>query len=92
MLNAEELGVTQANVDDMLDDDSPDVMRLLGRDGDYGEGMGLEADWAYQIVKQVGNYAEVFERSVGAGSPFNIGRGLNALWRDGGLHYAPPIR
>ncbi|MCP1313958.1 MULTISPECIES: amino acid ABC transporter substrate-binding protein [unclassified Halomonas] len=92
LLNAEELGVTQANVDDMLDDDSPDVMRLLGRDGDYGEGMGLEADWAYQIVKQVGNYAEVFERSVGAGSPFNIGRGLNALWRDGGLHYAPPIR
>ncbi|WNL39174.1 amino acid ABC transporter substrate-binding protein [Halomonas sp. PAMB 3232] len=92
MLNAEELGVSQTNVDDMLDDESPEVMRLLGRDGDFGEGMGLDADWAYQIIKQVGNYADAFDRNVGTGSPFNIGRGLNALWKDGGVQYAPPIR
>ncbi|MFI0473382.1 amino acid ABC transporter substrate-binding protein [Halomonas sp. HMF6819] len=92
LLNAEELGVSQTNVDEMLEDDSPEVMRLLGRDGDFGEGMGLNADWAYQIIKQVGNYADAFDRSVGVGSPFNIGRGLNALWKDGGLQYAPPIR
>ncbi|MFG6667753.1 amino acid ABC transporter substrate-binding protein [Halomonas sp. HNIBRBA4712] len=92
LLNAEELGVTQANVDEKLEDENPEIMRLLGRDGEFGEGMGLEADWAYQIVKQVGNYGEVFERTVGAGSAFNIGRGLNALWKEGGVQYAPPIR
>ncbi|WP_447927327.1 amino acid ABC transporter substrate-binding protein [Vreelandella sp. EE27] len=92
MLNAEELGVSMANVDEQLESESPDVLRLLGRDGNFGEAMGLDADWAYQIVKQVGNYAEMFDRNVGAGSAFNIGRGLNGLWRDGGLQYAPPIR
>ncbi|WP_447530256.1 amino acid ABC transporter substrate-binding protein [Vreelandella sp. TE19] len=92
MLNAEELGVSMANVDEQLESESPDVMRLLGRDGNFGEAMGLNADWAYQIVKQVGNYAEMFDRNVGADSAFNIGRGLNGLWRDGGLQYAPPIR
>ncbi|WP_447894603.1 amino acid ABC transporter substrate-binding protein [Vreelandella sp. GE22] len=92
MLNAEELGVSMANVDEQLESESPDVMRLLGRDGNFGEAMGLDADWAYQIVKQVGNYAEMFDRNVGADSAFNIGRGLNGLWRDGGLQYAPPIR
>ncbi|MFQ3788775.1 amino acid ABC transporter substrate-binding protein [Halomonas sp. A29] len=92
MLNAEELGITQGNVDEMLESEDPDVARLLGRDGNYGEGMGLTADWAYRIVKQVGNYEEMFERNVGAGSDFNIVRGLNALWTEGGLHYAPPVR
>ncbi|NIC05200.1 amino acid ABC transporter substrate-binding protein [Billgrantia bachuensis] len=92
MLNAEELGITQANVDEMLESDNPDIARLLGRDGNYGEGMGLTADWAYRIVKQVGNYGEMFERNVGAGSDFNIARGQNALWTEGGLHYAPPVR
>ena len=92
MLNAEELGITSDNVDEMLDSEDPDIARLLGQDGNYGEGMQLTADWAYQIVRQVGNYAEVFERNVGAGSDFDIARGLNALWTDGGIQYAPPIR
>ena len=92
MLNAEELGVSQANVDEQLSSDNPDVMRLLGQDGDFGEAMGLQPDWAYQIVKQVGNYADIYDRNVGADSDFNIARGLNALWKDGGIQYAPPIR
>ncbi|HAZ99139.1 MAG TPA: amino acid ABC transporter substrate-binding protein, partial [Halomonas sp.] len=92
MLNAEELGVSQANVDEQLSSENPDVMRLLGQDGDFGEAMGLQSDWAYQIVKQVGNYADIYDRNVGADSDFNIARGLNALWKDGGIQYAPPIR
>lgn len=92
MLNAEELGVTQANVDEQLNSESPDVMRLLGQDSDVGEPMGINADWAYQIVKQVGNYADIYDRNVGANSDFHIARGLNALWKDGGIQYAPPIR
>ncbi|MCE8004945.1 amino acid ABC transporter substrate-binding protein [Billgrantia ethanolica] len=92
MLNAEEYGITRENVDEMLDSDDPDIARLLGRDGNFGEGMGLTADWAYQIVRQVGNYGEMFGRNVGAGSDFNIARGLNALWTEGGLQYAPPVR
>ena len=66
--------------------------RMLGLEGIKGQGLGLDDDWAYRIVRQVGNYAEVFERNVGSGSPLKIERGLNALWRDGGLQYAPPIR
>ncbi|MCS2607976.1 amino acid ABC transporter substrate-binding protein [Halomonas dongshanensis] len=92
MLNAEEYGVTSENVDDMLESENPDIARLLGQDGNYGEGMGLEADWAYNIVSQVGNYAESFERNVGMGSPLEIERGANALWNQGGFQYAPPIR
>lgn len=92
MLNAEELGVSQANVDEQLGSENPDIMRLLGRDGDFGDAMGIEADWAYQIVKQVGNYADIYDRNVGTESDFNIARGLNALWNDGGIQYAPPIR
>ncbi|MFY0992786.1 amino acid ABC transporter substrate-binding protein [Halomonas sp. C05BenzN] len=92
MLNAEEMGITRDNVDEMLESGDPDIARLLGQDGNYGEGMGLPADWAYSIIKQVGNYGEVFERNVGAGSDFNIARGLNALWTEGGIQYAPPVR
>lgn len=92
MLNAEEYGVTSENVDEHNNSDNPDVARLLGQDGNYGEGMGLNEDWAYQIIKQVGNYAEIYDRNVGADSNFNIARGLNALWKDGGIQYAPPIR
>ena len=92
MLNAEELGITQANVDDQKKSDNPDVKRLLGTEGKYGEALGLSDDWAYRIVKQVGNYGEVFERNVGQGSPLKIARGINALWTKGGLQYAPPIR
>lgn len=92
MLNAEEMGITQDNVDEMLESDDPDIARLLGRDGNYGEGMGLSADWAYNIISQVGNYGESFERNVGMGSPLEIERGINALWTEGGIQYAPPIR
>ena len=92
MLNAEELGVTQANVDEMLKSDNPAIRRLLGVEGDFGAGLGLTNDWAYRIVKKVGNYGESFERNLGMGSPIKIKRGLNALWTQGGLQYAPPIR
>ncbi|WP_151702313.1 amino acid ABC transporter substrate-binding protein [Nitrincola alkalilacustris] len=91
-VNAEELGVTSANVDEMKGSNDPNVQRLLGTSGNMGELLGLDNEWAYNIVKQVGNYGEVFERTVGTGSPLQIARGLNALWTDGGLQYAPPIR
>ena len=92
MINAEEYGVTSENAEEMLNSENPDVARLLGQDGNYGEGMNLDADWAYNIISQVGNYAESFERNVGMGSPLEIERGVNALWNDGGFQYAPPIR
>ena len=92
LLNAEEFGVTQANVDEMLKSDKPDVKRLLGTEGDFGKQLGLDNNWAYNIIKNVGNYSEVFERNVGAGSPLKIERGVNALWSKKGLQYAPPIR
>lgn len=92
MLNAEELGITSANVDSMMDSSNPAVLRFVGKEGSFGENMGLSNDWAYNIVKQVGNYAESFERHVGPDTPLGISRGLNALWTDGGLQYAPPIR
>ncbi|MGL6212832.1 amino acid ABC transporter substrate-binding protein [Billgrantia desiderata] len=92
MLNAEEMGITQENVDEMRNSDDPDIARLLGQDGNYGEGMGLDANWAYNIISQVGNYGESFERNVGMGSPLQIERGINALWTNGGIQYAPPIR
>ncbi len=92
MINAEELGVNQSNVDQMKNSKNPSIRRLLGIEGEYGVAMGLDRDWAYQIIKLVGNYGESFDRNVGAGSPLGIARGQNALWRDGGLQYAPPIR
>ncbi len=92
MLTAEELGVTKANVDEMLKSTNPEIKRLLGTEGKFGEGMGLKNDWAYQIIKHVGNYGESFERNVGMGSQLKIARGLNGLWTKGGLQYAPPIR
>ncbi len=92
LITAEELGVTQANVDEKLKSDNPAIRRLLGVEGSYGEGLGLTKDWAYRIIKAVGNYGEIFERNVGMGSPIKIARGLNALWNKGGLQYAPPIR
>jgi len=91
-LNAEELGIKQANVDEMRNSPNPEVRRLLGVVGDFGKGIGLSNDWAYEIVKSVGNYGESFERNVGQGSRLKIARGYNRLWTDGGLHYAPPIR
>jgi general L-amino acid transport system substrate-binding protein len=92
MLNAEELGVTKANADEMLNSQNPEIRRLLGKEGKFGEGIGLSNAWAYQIVKHVGNYGESFERNIGQGSPLKIARGVNALWSKGGLQYAPPVR
>ena len=92
MLNAEELGVTKANVDEMLKSDNPEIKRLVGTEGKFGEAIGLPNDWAYRIIKHVGNYGESFEKNVGAGSLLKIARGQNALWTKGGLQYAPPIR
>ena len=92
MLNAEEFGITKANVDEMTGSANPDIKRLLGKEGDFGKGLGLENDWAYRIVKQVGNYGESFDRNVGSGSRLKIERGINDLWTKGGLQYGPPIR
>jgi general L-amino acid transport system substrate-binding protein len=92
LLTAEELGVTQANVEEMLKSDKPDIKRLLGTEGDFGKQLGLDNNWAYNIIKNIGNYSEVFDRNVGAGSPLKIERGVNALWSKKGLQYAPPIR
>ncbi len=92
MVNAEEFGVTKANVDEMVKSGNPDVKRLLGSEGKFGEAIGLTNDWAYRVIKLVGNYGESFDRNVGAGSRLKIARGVNALWSKGGLQYAPPIR
>lgn len=92
MVNAEEYGITSQNADAMLKSDNPEIKRILGVDGPKGSGLGIRDDWGYQIVKQVGNYGESFERTVGKGSPLQISRGVNALWNAGGFMYAPPIR
>jgi general L-amino acid transport system substrate-binding protein len=93
MVNAEEFGVTKANVDEILaSTKNPEIRRLLGADGKFGEGMGLTNDWAYRIIKHVGNYGESFERNVGMGSRLQLKRGLNDLQSRGGLQYPYPIR
>ena len=92
LINAEELGITQANVDQMANSPNPDVKRFVGKEGDFGKGIGLDNDWAVKIIKAVGNYGELFERNVGTGSRLGIARGLNRLWDKGGIQYAPPIR
>jgi general L-amino acid transport system substrate-binding protein len=93
MINAEELGVSSQNVDQVkASTTDPNVRRLLGMEGVKGEWMGLPDEWGYNVVKLVGNYGEVFDRNVGKGSPLGIDRGLNALWSKGGIQYAPPIR
>lgn len=92
MINAEELGVTSKTVDDAMKSTSPDVRRLVGNEGNFGEHLGLSKDWAARIVKLVGNYGEIYDRNVGTGSKLNIDRGLNRLWNKGGIQYAPPVR
>jgi general L-amino acid transport system substrate-binding protein len=93
MLIAEEKGVTQANVDQIKgSSDDPEVKRMLGGEDDMGKMMGVSKDWAYNVVKQVGNYGESFERNVGLKTPLGLARGLNELWNKGGLQYAPPLR
>lgn len=92
MINAEEMGVTSANVESMLATTNPEMRRLLGLEGDFGVSLGLTNDWAVRVIRHVGNYGETFDRNVGIGSPLQISRGLNALWSKGGLQYAPPVR
>jgi ABC-type amino acid transport/signal transduction systems, periplasmic component/domain len=92
LINAEELGVTQANVKEMVNSDNPDIRRLLGQDGNFGADIGLSNDWMVNVISAVGNYGEIFDRNIGPDTPLKIQRGLNALWTKGGLQYAPPVR
>ena len=92
LIQAEEFGITSENVDDFLDSDNPSIKRFLGATPGMGESLGLDDKWAYNIIKQVGNYGEVFERNVGPDTALGLERGLNALWTEGGLMYASPIR
>ena len=92
MINAEELGITSENVDEMMKSKDPMVQRFLGVIEGNGASLGLDEKWAYNIIKQVGNYGEVFERNVGVNTTLGIERGLNALWTNGGLMYSPPFK
>jgi general L-amino acid transport system substrate-binding protein len=92
LINAEELGVTKANVKEMLKSDNPEIRRFLGLEGKFGEGLGLTNDWVVRIVATVGNYGESFERHLGKTSALKLDRGPNALWTKGGLQYSPPFR
>jgi general L-amino acid transport system substrate-binding protein len=92
MVGAEDLGITRANISALANSPNPEVRRFLGLEGDFGKGIGLSKDWAARIVNAVGNYGESFDRNLGSGSRLAIARGLNRLWKDGGLQYAPPIR
>ena len=92
LLNAEELNVTQKNLDEQTKSANPELKRLLGTEGNFGEQLGLTRDWVVRIVKHVGNYGEIFERNVGPASLLQLPRGINALPRDGGVMYSPPLR
>ncbi|MET4798766.1 general L-amino acid transport system substrate-binding protein [Bradyrhizobium sp. LB11.1] len=92
MINAEELGVTSENIDEALKSKKPEVMRLVGTEGNYGEQLGLTKDWVVRIIRHVGNYGEMYDRNIGAKSQLKIPRGMNQLWNAGGVQYAPPIR
>jgi general L-amino acid transport system substrate-binding protein len=92
MIEAEEYGITSKNVDEMLKSDNPTIKRILGATPGMGKALGVDEKWAYNIIKQVGNYGESFDRNLGKDSALKIDRGLNKLWTQGGLQYAPPIR
>jgi general L-amino acid transport system substrate-binding protein len=92
MIAAEELGITSKNVDQMVKSKDPKIQRFLGVTAGNGKALGIDEKWAYNIIKQVGNYGEIFERNVGVNTPLKIERGLNALWTKGGLMYAPPFK
>lgn len=93
LLNAEEAGVTAANAGDMMANSTdPGIRRLLGVEGDFGKAIGLENNWAANAIKAVGNYGEIFDRNVGPDTNLKISRGVNALWSNGGIQYAPPVR
>ncbi|HID52500.1 MAG TPA: amino acid ABC transporter substrate-binding protein [Anaerolineae bacterium] len=89
---AEDLGVNQGNVDEMLGSDDPQVLNLLGVEGDLGQAMGLNNDFCYQVIKQVGNYEDIYNANLGPDTPVNLARGVNAQWTEGGLLYSPPFR
>jgi general L-amino acid transport system substrate-binding protein len=89
---AEDLGVDSSNVDDMLGSDDPKILNMLGVEGDLGQAMGLNNDFCYQVIKQVGNYEEIYNRHLGPDTVFDVPRGLNSQWTDGGLLYSPPFR
>ncbi len=92
LINAEELGVGKATLDEALQSQKPAVRRLLGVEGDFGESLGLTNDWALRAVRAVGNYGEMFDANLGARSRYAIPRGLNQLWENGGILYAPPLQ
>lgn len=92
LITAEELGVTQANVNDMTSSNNPEIRRLVGAEGDLGAMIGLDAEWAKRAIAAVGNYSESYERHVGPNTPLQLARGVNALWTDGGILYSPPFR
>jgi general L-amino acid transport system substrate-binding protein len=92
MIEAEELGITKANVDTLKSTDNPAIKRLLGLEGETGKNLSLSNEWSYNIIKQVGNYGESYEANVGPKTPVGLGRGLNQLWTKGGILYAPPVR
>jgi general L-amino acid transport system substrate-binding protein len=92
LIVAEELGVTQANVDKMKTSNNPEIKRLLGGEGDFGSMLGLSKDWAYNVIKAVGNYGEIYDRHIGPKTAIGLDRGVNALWTDGGILYSPPFR
>ncbi len=91
-IEAEELGISSENVDEFVGSDDPVIQNLLGDTGDLGLAMGLEANFCYQVIKQVGNYAEIYDRNLGPDTPFDLPRGPNQLWTEGGLLYSPPFR
>jgi general L-amino acid transport system substrate-binding protein len=92
LVQAEESGVTSANVEEMKTSEDVTIKRLLGTEGEFGAAIGLDNAWAAQAIAAMGNYGEIFERNIGESTPIGLARGVNALWTDGGLQYAPPIR
>ena len=93
MINAEEMGITSGNINQMTYNKiTPAEARFIGKEGKFGAELGLADDWAYQIIRQVGNYGESYERNVGPNTPLKLDRGVNALWSQGGILYAAPIR
>lgn len=91
-INAEEYGLSMANLDEMMSSTDPNIQRMVGTSGNLGELLGLSNDWGVQIISQVGNYADMFERNVGVNTPLGLERGLNGLWTNGGILFAPPVR
>jgi general L-amino acid transport system substrate-binding protein len=92
LINAEEIGIKSAGVDDALKSADPNIRRLVGTEGEFGQQLGLANDWAARAIRATGNYGEIYERNVGTQSRLSIPRGLNALWTKGGIQYAPPVR